>query len=75
MVQEILTYIIVVSTSGYVIFRFARFFYRIFIKKTDASSGNVGSSACSACSSGSCKGCPFAGGFDFQQYNKLYKNQ
>jgi hypothetical protein len=59
MIQDILAYIIIIAAFVYVAYKFVAFFVNIKRKK----------STCSACSSGSCSGCPIAGGLTFEQYN------
>lgn len=51
MLQEIITYIIVLLTFGYVIFKTIKFF-----SNANKISKN---SPCNGCSSGGCKECPF----------------
>lgn len=66
MFQEILTYIIVFCSIGYVVYKTINFFWNAnkISKK----------SPCKGCSSGSCSGCAFAGKYDFKSYNSSIKS-
>jgi len=59
MLQNILAYIIIFSAFFYIIYKLVLFFVNIKQKK----------STCSGCNTSSCSGCPFVGGFTFEQYN------
>ncbi len=58
MIQEIITYIILIISFGVVIFKIVRFFL-----SNNKSNRN---DTCSQCDANTCKGCPFA--------NKIYQN-
>ncbi len=63
MFQEIITYIIVLSSISYVVWQVVKFIAKAN-KKNDKT-------VCSSCSSGGCDGCPFANGgtMSFEHYS------